>query len=69
MAKVYIVREDFLPESARRSYHVYLKKGDRLVVEKEYDHGDMTRLGDTQVFVTEEEIYRLLKLEPEAETP
>jgi hypothetical protein len=61
--KVYVAKCDFLPESARKSFHVDVKKGDRLVVEAEYDHGDMTRLGDTPVFLSEEDIYRYCEVE------
>lgn len=63
MAKTYIVKEDFLPESARRTGHVFLKKGDRLVVESEHENGDMTALNGKRVFVTDEEIHRKLEVE------
>ncbi len=61
--KVYVAIRDFLPESARKSFHIDVKKGDRLEVEREYDHGDMCRLNGKQVFLSEEDIYRYCEVE------
>lgn len=61
--KVYVAKRDFLPESARKSFHIDVKKGDRLEVETEYDHGDMCRLNGKQVFLSEEDIYRYCEVE------
>lgn len=62
-AKVYVAKRDFLPESARKSFHIDVKKGDRMVVESEHDHGDMCRLNGKQVFLSEEDIYRYCEVE------
>ncbi len=67
--KVYVAKRDFLPESARKSFHIDVKKGDRLEVEREYDHGDMCKLNGKQVFLSEEDIYRYCEVEKAADAP
>lgn len=64
--KFYVAKSDFLPESARKSFHISVKKGDRLEVEREYDHGDMCRLNGKPVFLSEEDLYRYCEVEKTA---
>lgn len=64
--KIYVAKCDFLPESARKSFHVSVVKGDRLEVESERDNGDMCRLNGKPVFLSEEDIYRYCEVEKTA---
>jgi hypothetical protein len=58
MATVYVAKQDFLPESARRTFHVDVKAGDRLVFLWRNENGDMTKRGNEEIFLSEEDIYR-----------
>lgn len=55
--KTITVLKDFLPASARRSFHVTCKAGDVLLIESEHDHGTMCTLNGVICFLLEEEVY------------
>lgn len=58
------VLNDFLPESAKRTFHVSCKAGDVLTVDVDFAHGTLTRTSTGMIcFVTEEEVYKYCRYE------